>query len=281
MRHLSERSMSDTIEDEIQEIFNDELCEHTGLAAGDEFRLSYASSSVSSQISTLGELFAEYFLRDPNESNDIDTFLKSNQLNEIINEKQFMQLMCGEACLSQEALEFFRLKLPFEVTSNKMHALNVKAKCASPHIEMLKLPKEEMLKFSSDMRKQKLAESKKRISLSKMKYNRAHRLDILARLRWRYHNDEEYQNKVRQKSKKTYDNLSEEQREKMYAQQREKYNSDEDYRKNKNLNNHKNYLVRKERMAKDPEYAAEVRKKQREQKRLYRAALKLKKEKSK
>lgn len=166
--------MSDKIENEIQKMFDDELSGYTGLAAGDNFKMSFSSSSIASQVSTLGELFAEYFLHDPAETNDINTFLKNNQLDDIITENQFMQVMCGEACLPQEALEFFRLKLPFEISQNKMHYLNVKAKRNVPNIEVLDLPKDKMLQFSSSVRKQKIEESRKRQNLSRIKYNRSH-----------------------------------------------------------------------------------------------------------
>ncbi len=78
------------------------------------------------RISTLSELFLEWYLFDSSEEKDVKKFLAEAEIQDVLNEAQFMDLMCGMAYLDDDLLQLISLKLPFPILSDKLHRMNAK-----------------------------------------------------------------------------------------------------------------------------------------------------------
>ena len=80
--------------------------------------------SESLRISSLAEVFLEWYLFDSNTKKTTKTFLKNEDIADVFTEKQFMNLLCGDACLDDTLIEFVALKLTFSLTLDRLHFLN-------------------------------------------------------------------------------------------------------------------------------------------------------------
>jgi len=233
--------------------------------------IQYNTSSKTSEIRSLGEVFCEYYLNCPSDVGSLAEFLKQENLDKIISEADFQKVICGDAYLSQDSLEFFRLKLPFNITSEKMHVLNAMAKTANKNAERLDFDMDIVISEAARLKKIKDEEREKRYHEYDVQYALIHRDELNQKAREKYHTDDAHRQKVREASKRRYDGLSDEAREKMYSQQREKYANDPYYKERVHQKNIRRRLMERQRMAEDPEYAAMIRKKRTESKRIQRA----------
>lgn len=80
--------------------------------------------SECARISSLAEVFLEWYLFDSNDKKTVKTFLKNEDIANVFTEKQFMDLLCGDACLDDTLVEFVALKLPFPLTFDRLDYLN-------------------------------------------------------------------------------------------------------------------------------------------------------------
>ena len=84
--------------------------------------------SVAGHVDSLAEVFTEYYLFDSSCEKSIEQFLKSEKLDDIFTESEFMDLICGGAYLTDDLVHFIVLKLPFRITADRLIFLNNLAK---------------------------------------------------------------------------------------------------------------------------------------------------------
>lgn len=107
---------------EIQDIFSNSNCLDSFY---DNLNLTYApTDTVNAQVESLSEIFTEWYLFDSSHEKNIQQFLDEEELNDIFTELEFMDLMCGNAYVDNEILQFIEMKLPFRITSDKLYTLN-------------------------------------------------------------------------------------------------------------------------------------------------------------
>ena len=75
-------------------------------------------------ISSLSEVFLEWYLFESDTKKNIKIFLESEGLSDVFTKTQFMDLMCGKAYIDDVLLNFVALKLPFPLTVGRLCRLN-------------------------------------------------------------------------------------------------------------------------------------------------------------
>ncbi|MBR6364074.1 MAG: hypothetical protein IKS08_03240 [Alphaproteobacteria bacterium] len=119
--------------DDIRDIFDDAdildtdaiVYEMVNGESGGGMGLDYAQTDTpAGRISTLSELFLEWYLFDSSEEKDVKKFLAEAKIQDVLNEAQFMDLMCGMAYLDDDLLQLISLKLPFTICADKLHSMN-------------------------------------------------------------------------------------------------------------------------------------------------------------
>ena len=200
------------------------------------------------RISSLAEIFLEWYLFDSSEPKDIKLFLAQEELADIFTEQEFIDLIYGKAYLDNTLLQVIELKLPFFVSPDKIRALN-KPKDKSAYL--IKSGPDIINKIQKIL-KQKQEQKKKSHYESNHKYFLSHREEALARItNWVKNNPE--RNKEAQKiyRKKNAAAISASKKKCYYAKQ-------EQYRKRIKQNYEKN----KERyLAQQKQYNQEMRRK--------------------
>lgn len=83
-----------------------------------------AESSITGCISTLSELFTEWYLFDSSHEKNIPQFLAEEGLTDVFTESEFMDLICGGAYLDDTLIQFITLKIPFPIKTKKIQKLN-------------------------------------------------------------------------------------------------------------------------------------------------------------
>ena len=105
-----------------------------------ELRIDWLpTQSIISKITTLSELFTEWFLYESDTQKTIETFIVENGLSEFLSGSDFSALICGRAYLSDALVALIRTILPFKISESKMSRLNMKAKKSDAH-EILSKP---------------------------------------------------------------------------------------------------------------------------------------------
>ena len=84
----------------------------------------FVKSSISGRISTLPELFTEWYLFDSSHEKNIPQFLAEEGLTDVFTESEFMDLICGGAYLDYALIQFITLKIPFPIKITKIQKLN-------------------------------------------------------------------------------------------------------------------------------------------------------------
>ena len=113
---------------ELQQTDNSYAKEHLFPIESDDTDMHIVNTSQrdieSGRIDSLGEVFLEWYLFDPNSQKSIENFLQTEDLTNIFTEQQFMDLLCGKAYLDDALVKFVLLKLPFPLSFNKLGYLN-------------------------------------------------------------------------------------------------------------------------------------------------------------
>lgn len=134
----------------------------------------FLEDTATSRISTLSELFTEWFLFDSSHKKSIEQFLTEEKLNDVFSESEFMDLMCGNAYLDKELLFFIKMKLPFYISPDKLEHINSlhnKKAFLIPHTQTVVEKNQELVTQYLTNRKE---QTKKR----KEKYRATHREQI-------------------------------------------------------------------------------------------------------
>ena len=136
----------------------------------------FLEDSETSRITTLSELFTEYYLFDSSHEKDIQQFLNDEELTDIFTETQFMDLICGKAYLDTELIYLIKMQLPFYIPLNKLENIN------SQHAKDAYLiqPTEKATQKTREILTQYYAEQKEKIKQRKKQYRDTHREQINA-----------------------------------------------------------------------------------------------------
>ena len=89
-----------------------------------EFDLYTDCIDLNINVQSLPELMKEWFLYDCLNYQNVSEFLQSAGIDDILNPKQFMDLMSGKAYLSEPLLKFVYEILPFGIAKDKIKSLN-------------------------------------------------------------------------------------------------------------------------------------------------------------
>ncbi|MBO5833451.1 MAG: hypothetical protein J6R22_00630 [Alphaproteobacteria bacterium] len=151
----------------------------------------------SKHVSTLAEVFLEYYLFDADTPKTIEDFLTTEELNDVFTADQIMNLMCGRACLHNDLVSLIHTKLPFEISLGRLYKLNANAFLMgaaeiSP-AEMVNLSKKETEEKQKKKRETKAEYNRRyrekhadKIKQQQKEYYQANREQRLARARARY-----------------------------------------------------------------------------------------------
>lgn len=90
------------------------------------------------RISTLAEVFLEWYLFDSSKKKDVETFLGDEEIQDVFTEADFMDLMCDMAWLDDDLLQFVSLKLPFVIKLERLEILNAVVKKQNPEARLIK-----------------------------------------------------------------------------------------------------------------------------------------------
>ena len=135
------------------------------------------------RISSLSEVFLEWYLFDSNTTKSVATFLKNEGITDVFTEKQFMDVLCGDACLDDTLVEFVALKLPFPLTLDRLHYLNSREKKRHVIVIKSKFDLIDTIKELAAQQKQQAIEKEKEIQ---KKYREEHHDQIIEYDRKRY-----------------------------------------------------------------------------------------------
>ena len=159
----------------------------------DGMSIGFASSqtdTVVGRISTLSEVFLEWYLFDSSKEKNVKTFLAETEIKDVFDEADFMDLMCGMAYLDDDLLQYVSLKLPFYISINKLRCMNAVVS-ANKQAYMIKTAKnigDEIQKIVAQKQEQKKVrakeyrkQNKERLKNTKHEYYLQNRQHILAK----------------------------------------------------------------------------------------------------
>ncbi len=118
------------------------------------------------RITTLAEVFLEYYLFDTCTAKSIDDFLSDEHLDDVFTSGQIMDLMCGTAYMNEEMVSLVHSKLPFEINIGRLHKLNANA-AKSGAIEIIPC-NVNLVQKEAELKKEK-------VRRTKSEYNRRYR----------------------------------------------------------------------------------------------------------
>ena len=85
------------------------------------------SETVNSKISTLSELFTEWFLYESDKINTIESFIADRGLSDALTPSDFTKIICGDAYLSDCLVSLIYILLPFKINEGKLYYINAHA----------------------------------------------------------------------------------------------------------------------------------------------------------
>lgn len=218
------------------------------------------------RITTLSELFLEWFLFDSSYVKDIKTFLEKSDLKNVFTETEFIDLMCGGAYVDENLILFISKKIPFQIQIDKIKRLNQESvlqnrgayliKSKPNIIEKIHIAVQERKEFVREYNrkyKRRFYQLNKKLVLER---NKQWRLNHVEQYRtyqsqWRQDNAEHLKRYFK-KYRKTNAQAVSERKKKCYVAKHEQY-----CKKNK-----ENYEANKERyLAQQKRYYAEIKQK--------------------
>ena len=218
------------------------------------------------RITTLSELFLEWFLFDSSCVKDIKTFLDKSDLTNVFTETEFIDLMCGGAYLDENLLLFVAKKLPFQIQLEKIKRLNKESVMQNSGAYLIKSrqnmfemfhqiaqERKEYIREYNRQYKRRFYQLNKRLVLERNKqWVKTHIEQYRTyQAQWRQDN-EEHLKKYFKKYRETNARAVSERKKKCYIAKREQY-----CRKNK-----ENYEANKEKyLAQQKQHYAEIKQK--------------------
>lgn len=134
----------------------------------------FLEDSETSRISTLSELFTEWYLFDSSHEKNIPQFLVEEDLTDVFSETEFMDLICGDAYLDKELVYFVKMQIPFDIPLDKLKNINAQ------HTKEAYLIKhsENIIERTKEIIALRHATRKATIKQNKAKYRATHREQI-------------------------------------------------------------------------------------------------------
>ena len=173
--------MSEQIQDIFSESagFGTEIFSHSNDVNYNLNGRPFMEDSETSSISNLSEVFVEWYLFDSSVEKNIEKFLQNEDLTDVFTESEFMDLMCGKACLDNVLLSFIVLKLPFSLTISKLAKLNSYAERSGKYI--IKSDKDNIAERLQKITISKKEATKDRERATKKIYYKTHKEEIRKR----------------------------------------------------------------------------------------------------
>ena len=241
-------------DDTLEEFFDLDLFAQDGIdydVLNEEDGMSLAwggtKDSEVGRITTLSEVFLEWYLFDSSKEKDVKTFLADEGVQDIFTEQDFMDLMCGSAYLDKFLLQFITLKLPFYIKPDRIQYLNAHVLRTNPNARIINPPQD-----LSERIKAQIQEIKKLKRSKQAAYVRKNREKINARKRrdWAKIKD-----KINQKRREHYA----QNREKLLEQKRQWYHSHLEFmraydKERRKKNKAARYESQKKAVSKKPEH---------------------------
>lgn len=226
--------------------------------------------SVANRVSSFSEIITEWFLFGSDVEQDISDFLKSEHLDNILDESDFIDLVCGNAYMENEAVRLISAKLPFKITVDRLLFLNNEIKKNNANARCIKRPAIKTERDKQREREQRYyAKYREKLILKKRQYWQSHKDILLKRKKERYHANKEYfheyssvlyhkHKEARRQHKAEYRQKN---REKLLVQQRQYYaehKEDSRERKKKYYKENRIKLLQKKKQY-DIEHSTEIK----------------------
>lgn len=144
----------------------------------DEFDLYTDCIDLNTNVQSLPELMKEWFLYDCLTSQNVSEFLQSAGIDDILNQKQFMDLMSGKAYLSEPLLKFVYEILPFGIAKDKIKSLNNNASHGKNCKYCIYIPEEVVLSKRQKMHEKANVKSKNLKHYANSQCSRSQKLAI-------------------------------------------------------------------------------------------------------
>ena len=186
-----------------------------------------SNDSVAQHVDSFAEVITEYYLFDSSREKNVQQFLEEEEINDIFTESEFYDLICGEAYLKDDMVQLIALKLPFQITLERLRVLNNLTRKKNPlaylikkdnvvdKIEKLLQDKQQDKKEKDRDRKRKYRQehpdcdrlyyqaNREKLLQKRKDYYSANRSKILERKRKKYHeNPEKYKSYLAEMYKK-------------------------------------------------------------------------------
>ena len=171
--------------------------------------------TVCGRTATLGEIFLEWYLFDSSTRKDIKQFLTTENLVDVFTEKEFADLMCGDAHLDDSLLLYIQQKLPFYTSFAKLQWLNTWVIKNNPSTYLIQATPSIITKTQELIDQQNEEKRRKRAEYSR-KCNEKHRPQRLAYKKW-------YRETHKEELKAANDRYNETHREERRAYSRQYY----------------------------------------------------------
>nr|MCR4918034.1 hypothetical protein [Alphaproteobacteria bacterium] len=175
---------------EIDDVFteSENLGRRAGIltSAGSDLHVmtSQLHDSECFRISSLSEVFLEWYLFDSSTEKNIKIFLETEGIADVFTENEFMDLLCGKACLDDTLVEFVALKLPFSLTLKRLGYLNFRAQ--TRYIPVIKSKSDLIDKIREIFKQQKQQAHDKTLERDRQRYKR--RRDAVVTQKKEYYN---------------------------------------------------------------------------------------------
>lgn len=138
---------------------------------------THFKDSVANRITTFSELFLEWYLFNSDQEKNIKTFLKTEKIDDIFTETEFMDLMCGKAYLDEILIVYVYEKLPFVISAPKLKRINNAIQNTVPNAYLINAPQNIVAKIQ-DLINQHNTQHRNNVKQAKKKYRENHREQI-------------------------------------------------------------------------------------------------------
>ena len=237
---------------DIKEIFSDTNAQPFHIN-NDKLNLIYADKgSVCNHVFSLSEVFTEWYLFDSSYQKNIQIFLASENLMDVFTESEFMDLMCGGAYLDDDLIQFIAMKLPFRITSERLHTLNQSVHATNSAYIIKSKPSladkiSTIFQLKQQIKQEKKQERRKKIKEAKQKIkheNRLKRQEHKRRVKHEYYvQNKEYIQKIKREYYLKTQEHAKERSKKYYATHKESIKQYYENHKEQRQKWHREYYI--------------------------------------
>lgn len=244
------------------------------------------NDSVAYHVASFAEVITEWYLYDSSTEKDIKSFLISENIDDIFDESEFIDLICGKAYLQNDIVQLISLKLPFKISLDRLLFLNNDTKRNNPGARLIKKFVLDKIKRQSHINSEIKAQTKKEKSRArdkryyeknreylvakKLEYWRSHKPELLKKKKEKYHANKEYYKeyaadlyqKHKEQRRQACAEYHKQNRDKVLARQRQYYAEHKDEFHERKLKYYSENKIRllKNKKQYDAEHRAEIKK---------------------